>query len=69
MRDARSDRGGRERRSPATGDRTLIYFHRLHFPSESGQTIQVLRDYHALARAGKRSTSCTAGDNPNRPTR
>ena len=53
MRDARSDRGGRERRSPATGDRTLIYFHRLHFPSESGQTIQVLRDYHALARAGE----------------
>jgi len=29
--------------------RTVIYYHRLQFPSESGQTIQVLRDYHALA--------------------
>lgn len=28
---------------------TVVYFHRLQFPSESGQTIQVLRDYHALS--------------------
>lgn len=27
----------------------LIYFHRLHFPSASGQTIQVIRDYSAMA--------------------
>lgn len=31
---------------------TVIYYHRLQFPSESGQTIQVLRDYHALACLG-----------------
>ena len=31
---------------------TVIYYHRLQFPSESGQTIQVLRDYHALASLG-----------------
>ena len=31
----------------------LIYFHRLHFPSESGQTLQVLRDYHAMASLGE----------------
>lgn len=30
----------------------VLYYHRLQFPSESGQTIQVLRDYHALARQG-----------------
>jgi glycosyltransferase involved in cell wall biosynthesis len=28
---------------------TLIYFHRIHFPSASGQTIQVLRDYYAMS--------------------
>lgn len=28
---------------------TVVYYHRLELPSESGQTIQVLRDYHALA--------------------
>ncbi len=32
---------------------TFIYLHRLHFPSESGQTIQVLRHYHALAVRGE----------------
>ena len=30
-------------------DYTFIYYHRIHFPSASGQTIQVLRDYHALS--------------------
>jgi glycosyltransferase involved in cell wall biosynthesis len=29
---------------------TLIYFHRIHFPSASGQTIQVLRDYYAMSK-------------------
>lgn len=28
---------------------TLIYYHRLHFPAISGQTLQVLRDYYALS--------------------
>ena len=28
----------------------LIYFHRIHFPSASGQTIQVLRDYYAMSK-------------------
>src|SRR5258708_3300031 len=32
--------------------RTFFYYHRLDFPSSSGQTIQVLRDYHALALRG-----------------
>ncbi len=27
----------------------IIYFHRLHFPSSSGQTIQVIRDYFGMA--------------------
>lgn len=27
----------------------LIYFHRINFPSASGQTIQVIRDYYAMA--------------------
>ncbi len=27
----------------------IIYFHRLHFPSSSGQTIQVVRDYFGMA--------------------
>jgi glycosyltransferase involved in cell wall biosynthesis len=31
---------------------SIIYLHRLAFPSESGQTIQVLRDYAAMARLG-----------------
>lgn len=31
---------------------TIVYFHRLAFPSESGQTIQVVRDYGALAELG-----------------
>ncbi len=31
---------------------TIIYYHRLAFPSESGQTIQVVRDYAAMARLG-----------------
>ncbi|MDM8552221.1 glycosyltransferase family 4 protein [Desulfobacterales bacterium HSG2] len=30
-------------------DYTLIYYHRIHFPSASGQTIQVLRDYYAMS--------------------
>jgi glycosyltransferase involved in cell wall biosynthesis len=33
---------------------TFIYYHRLQFPSESGQTLQVLRDYHAVAAQGER---------------
>ena len=33
---------------------TIIYYHRLAFPSESGQTIQVVRDYAAMARLGHR---------------
>jgi glycosyltransferase involved in cell wall biosynthesis len=32
--------------------RTFFYYHRLEFPSSSGQTIQVLRDYHSLASRG-----------------
>ena len=28
---------------------TLIYFHRINFPSASGQTIQVIRDYYAMS--------------------
>lgn len=28
---------------------TLIYFHRINFPSASGQTIQVIRDYYAIS--------------------
>jgi len=28
---------------------TIIYFHRLHFPSSSGQTIQVIRDYYGMS--------------------
>lgn len=31
---------------------SIFYFHRLAFPSESGQTIQVVRDYGALAELG-----------------
>jgi len=31
---------------------TIIYYHRLSFPSESGQTIQVVRDYAAMAQLG-----------------
>lgn len=30
---------------------TLIYFHRIHFPSASGQTIQIIRDYYAMSKA------------------
>ena len=30
---------------------TIIYFHRIHFPSASGQTIQVLRDYYAMSKS------------------
>ena len=30
--------------------REFIYFHRIHFPSASGQTIQVLRDYYAMSK-------------------
>lgn len=33
---------------------TIVYYHRLAFPSESGQTIQVVRDYAAMARLGHR---------------
>jgi glycosyltransferase involved in cell wall biosynthesis len=45
---------------------TLIYFHRIHFPSASGQTIQVLRDYHAMSQTQTvhllyRSPSCRDG--------
>ncbi len=32
-------------------DSTLIYFHRIHFPSASGQTIAILRDYFAMSEA------------------
>lgn len=28
---------------------TILYFHRLHFPSSSGQTIQVIRDYWGMS--------------------
>lgn len=30
-------------------DCTFIYYHTIDFPSASGQTIQILRDYHALS--------------------
>jgi len=39
-------------RSLVGTSRTFFYYHRLDFPSSSGQTIQVLRDYHALACRG-----------------
>jgi glycosyltransferase involved in cell wall biosynthesis len=32
--------------------RTNLYYHRIRFPLDSGQTIQVLRDYHAVAMQG-----------------
>lgn len=43
---------------------SLIYFHRLHFPSESGQTLQVLRDYHAMAVLGESAHLFYRADQP-----
>lgn len=45
--------GNRGRESNDPMSHTLIYYHRLELPSESGQTIQVLRDYHAMAELGE----------------
>ncbi|MDO8346831.1 MAG: glycosyltransferase family 4 protein [Rugosibacter sp.] len=48
-------------------DGSIVYFHRLQFPSESGQTIQVLRDYHSLANLGYSVHLIYTGPHPMAP--